>query len=70
MNGEFDFESGESLKSTSWMDGCQMHGWMDALHCNALRRHAAKSTRFKILDTRSHLLLSLGSPLEVLWKST
>ena len=59
MNGEFDFESGESLKSTSWMDGC-----------TALRRHAAKSTRFKILDKRSHLLLSHGSPLEVLWKST
>ena len=48
--------------------------WMDG--CTALRRHAAKSTRFKILigfkkmDKRSHLLLSLGSPLEVLWKST
>ena len=44
MNGEFDFESGESLKNTSWMDGCQMHGWMDALHCVAmlLRVHVSK----------------------------
>ena len=44
MNGEFDFESGESLKNTSWMDGCQMHGWMDALHCVAMppRVHVLK----------------------------